>query len=553
MKKQFLVCLIMVVGIILYAQAPEWLWANSAGSSNYEYSYSIVLDSNGNSYISGYFTGTANFGTIQLVSSGEQDAFTAKIDSEGNWLWAKRAGGTSGDIAIGIALDNDGNVYSSGYFNNTITFGTHILTSAGDDDIYVAKQDSEGNWLWAVGAGTAASDCGFGFETDGNGYFYLTGYFQNTISFGTHTITSAGFKDIFVAKLDSAGNWLWANSAGGPGEDDGFNVTADSSGNCYVTGYFSSTAAFGNTSLTSYGDVDFFIAKLDSAGNWVWAQGAGGQGIDRGWSIRYDGSGNIYAIGVFRLTATFGTTILTSAGASDFFLVKLDSGGNWLWVVRAGGVGDDKGHGLFTTAAGDNYITGMFSNTVAFGSTSLTAMGNGDIFVARLDSGGNWVWAACAGGLYEVAGTNLVLDVQGNSYVIGTFFGTIYIGDDSFTSHGYSDIFVAKLSPGGTGIDDETTLEISDPVSLYDAYPNPFRFATEIPYSVNGAADVRIEVFNLKGQLIWSEKRSPSHTGYYRSTWKGTDMNGKQVSSGLYYYRLSSGKFSDTGKFLLLK
>ena len=155
MKKTFLLFILALCSIALFAQNEDWFWAKKAGGTSYDNGLSIAIDANENSYVTGYFSGSATFGTTTLTSSSEyySDIFVAKLDNNSNWLWVKQAGGTNWDYGYGIAVDANGNSYVTGYFYNSATFGTTTLTSSGYADIFVAKLDSSGNWLWAKQAG----------------------------------------------------------------------------------------------------------------------------------------------------------------------------------------------------------------------------------------------------------------------------------------------------------------------------------------------------------------------------------------------------------------
>jgi len=267
-----------------------------------------------------------SFGPYTITSSGSYDVFVAKLDSNGNWQWAKQAGGSSVDYGRGISVDSSGNSYVTGYFQGTASFGPYTITSSGRWDVFVAKLDSNGNWQWAKQAGGSMSEIGFGISVDSSGNSYITGWFQGTASFGPYTITrSGGPVDVFVAKLDSNGNWQWAKQAGGSSADVGRGISVDSNGNSYVTGYFRETASFGPYTITSSGLYDVFVAKLDSNGNWQWAKQAGGSFDDYGVGVGVDSNGNSYITGYFKGMASFGITILTSSGYDgyDIFIAKL--------------------------------------------------------------------------------------------------------------------------------------------------------------------------------------------------------------------------------------
>ena len=184
------------------------------------------------------------------------------MDASGNWLWATKAGGTSNDYGYSIALDDVGNTYVTGFFQGTATFGSTTITSSGFSDIFVAKMDTNGNWLWAKNGGGTSDDSASSITLDDYGNTYLTGRFQGAATFGSATLTSSGDIDIFVAKMDVNGNWLWATKAGGIDYDEGESISLDNAGNAHVTGYFTDTATFGSTSLTSSGNQNIFVAKL---------------------------------------------------------------------------------------------------------------------------------------------------------------------------------------------------------------------------------------------------------------------------------------------------
>ena len=441
--------LLLIFNVVLIAQAPDWQWATQAGGTGWDRGYAITTDATENCYVTGYFKVTATFGDITLTSSGDDDIFVAKMDTDGNWLWATKAGGNSEDVGYGITIDADGNSYVTGMFEGTATFGSYSLTSNGSSDIFVAKMDTAGNWQWATRAGGSSWDEVNGITIDDAGNTYVTGSFYQTATFGSYSLTSSGDHDIFVAKMDADGNWQWATKAGGTNADEGRSITIDDAGNCFVTGNFSGTATFGSNSLTSNGSGDIFVAKMDTAGNWQWATQAVGTDYEQGNGITIDDAGNSYVTGRFYETASFGSYSLTSSGSSDIFVAKMDSNGNWQWATRAGGNSYDGGDGITTDDAGNSYVTGYFVDTATFGSYSLISSGLYDIFVAKMDTDGNWQWANRAGGNSEDVGYGITIDADGNSYVTGIFMDTATFGSNSLTSsgsYGYPDIFVAKLN-----------------------------------------------------------------------------------------------------------
>jgi hypothetical protein len=215
------------------------------------------------------------------VSNGFYDLFIAKLSSSGTWQWVVKAGGPGGyDFGSGIAVDSSGNAYVTGAFQETATFGSTNLVSNGGYDTFITKLSSSGSWQWAVNVGDPdGSALGSGIAVDSSGNAYVTGIFAETATFGSTSLVSNGFYDLFIAKLSSSGNWQWAVNVGGP---DGYagasGIAVDSSGNAYVTGSFEETATFGSTSLVSNGGGEIFIAKLnlpnDSVSSSPWDIGA---------------------------------------------------------------------------------------------------------------------------------------------------------------------------------------------------------------------------------------------------------------------------------------
>ncbi len=410
---------------------------------------SVSCDTDGNIYVTGMFYGTADFGSTTLTCpSGWPDIYVAKLDANGNWLWARQAGGTGDDYGCGIKTDSNGNSYVTGYFKSSATFGSLTLsTYSYFADIFVAKLDTNGNWLWARQTDNTGDIYSYGIAIDSGCNSYVTGIFEGTASFGSTTLTSSDDFDIFAAKLDANGNWLWANGAGGAsGYDYGFAVCADGFGNCYLTGYFWDTASFGSLTVTGAGGNDAFVAKLDPGGNWLWVRSAGSiYNNDSGYGISTDSDGYCYVTGIFEGTVSFGSTSLISYNI-DVFVAKLDDSGNWLWAVQGGGYNEDWATGIFTDRNGNSYVSGYFRLSAFFGTATINNSGWDDIFTAKLDTNGNWLWAIGAGGADFDKGYGICADDAGNAIVSGCFQSAALFGADSLVCSGTDDIFIAKLA-----------------------------------------------------------------------------------------------------------
>jgi hypothetical protein len=324
----------------------------------------------------------------------------------------------------------------TGYFTGTADFGGISLTSAGDKDGYVAKYAPNGSLLWATRFGGSAtaqvspSESGTGTAVAGDGSVYLTGVFCGTANFGGSalTLTSSGLQDVFAARLDpTSGQFLWAQRMGGTGLDLSHNLVADSSG-IYLTGTFVSTASFGPTNLTSAGGSDIFVTHLDTSGNFVWSDRMGGSAADEGWGLALDGSGNLYVTGDFEGTAKFGGFTLSSPSNyyHNIYVVQVQAAtGTVTWAdgwVSSLSKDGESGRGLVTDSAGNIYVTGQFCGTVKFGSTTLSATGTDprNAFVAELSPGGSVAWASQLGSPtgYGI-GSAIALDPSGLLDVTG--------------------------------------------------------------------------------------------------------------------------------------
>ena len=382
------------------------------------------------------------------------------------FLWAKQLGGSATDVHV----DTTGNVYTVGSFSGTRDFdpgaGTFDLTSAGGNDVFVSKLDSAGAFIWARQLGGTAGDAANGVVVDASGNVYIVGAFQGTADFdpgaGTLNLTSNGSDDVFVTKLDVAGNSVWARALGGTSQDVGSGVGLDAAGHVYIAGRFAGTVDFdpgpGTFNLTSAGAHDAFVIKLDSAGNFVWAKQLGGTGNDQGLALAVDAAGSGHTVGFFSSTVDFdpgaGTFNLTATG-SDVFVSKLDGAGNFVWAGRMEG---DFPGGVRVDASGSVLTVGNFSGTGDFdpgpNTFNLTSAGGpGDVFISKLDSAGHFVWARRVGGTALEFGNAVAVDSTGNVYAVGGFEGVADFDPGpalfQLTSAGGSDGFVSKLDASG--------------------------------------------------------------------------------------------------------
>ncbi|MCW3072123.1 MAG: hypothetical protein JWO44_2013 [Bacteroidetes bacterium] len=371
--------------------------------------------------------------------------------------WVQKAGSPGNDEGYDISIDANGNTYTTGYFSGTAAFGSTTLTAYGVTDIFITKTDSLGIFKWAVKAGSTGSDRGLSIKADAAGNSYITGFYYGTATFGSTTITSAGVQDIFIAKYNTAGVLQWVQSAGGTEPDIGNGINVDNAGNVLVTGEFKGTASFGSFSLTSMNSsIDVFTTKLDAAGNFLWAEQGAAPYIDRGIDVAADAAGNIYVTGEFTDTITFDVTHLNTI-YNAIFIVKYNSAGDEQWFKKIGGGTLNLVSGIAVDAAANVYVTGDFTgNLIFFGPPNVTITNtySNRIFTAKCDSNGNLLWADADGSDGEITSRNIALDAAGNPFIIGNFkcrlndYADQY-GQGTFNSIGFWDTFVTKYSTAG--------------------------------------------------------------------------------------------------------
>ncbi|MEQ8908550.1 MAG: SBBP repeat-containing protein [Vicingaceae bacterium] len=325
----------------------NFVWVKRIGGVGIDWGNGITIDDSANVYTIGDFHATVDFdpgpGISNLTSSsqGTGSTFISKLNSAGNFIWARCFDGPNSVNGLSITVDHSGNVYSAGSFRGTADFdpevGTTFLTSTtpNSTDAFISKLNAAGEFIWAKKIGGTYLDHCNSITLDRSSNVYATGVFYNTVDFdpgtGIMNLSSTGVEDVFILKLDESGNFGWVKSMGSYDYDRGTSIFADKNGKVYTTGSFKGAVDFdpgtGTTFLVSAGDFDQFISKLDTAGNFLWAKNIGGTLGDFGYSIAIDSYGNIYTTGEFSGTSDFdpgmGTRNLTSNGSWDIFISKL--------------------------------------------------------------------------------------------------------------------------------------------------------------------------------------------------------------------------------------
>ncbi len=486
MKEKLFIIGFILISLFAHAQLPPFQWVRELEGTDGK---AITIDAAGNVYCLGYFTGTPDFdpgpGTV-ILDGSTGSAYIAKYTTEGNFLWATQLPSTA--LPEDIEVDAAQNVYVTGQFILTQDFdpgpGVLNLTSLGQNDSYIVKLNATGSFLWAKSLGGTESQIGYGIAVSQSGIVYTVGSFTDLTDFdpgpSTFNLTSGLLFDSYISALDADGNFAWAKQIPG-GINQAHSITTNTLGNIVIAGQFNGTKDFdpgaGVFNLTSAGGSDVYILKLDAVGGFISAVSFGGPGTEADETVTLDALGNMYVSGNFQVTTDLdpgiGVLNFTATGASDIFVLKLTPTGSLVWGKQIGGPTAETAFDIITDAAGDVYTTGLYQNTVDFdpgaGVYNLTSIiGNNDIFITKLTTGGNFVWAVSFGSnSSEDRGKGIAVDAAGFVYTTGIFLGTVDFdpgpGVVSLVD-GLQSVFVLKLgSSAGAAL----------PLSLLNFSANP--------------------------------------------------------------------------------
>ena len=428
--------------------APSW-FRHIQGEGSIQ-AQSMRVSSQGNIFITGNFGWKTLIGSTTFKPTGIMETFIAKIDKNGRYLWIKR---TKGESSVRkLVLDSSENIYVTGNFSKKTAFGAHTLTSAGPSDIFVTKLDTNGKFIWATRAGGSRYDSAEAIAIDNTGNSHITGYFKGKAAFDKTTLASKGSTtypqdDIFIAKLDPKGKWLWAKQAGSTQRDSGYGIAVDGKGAVYATGkvgdgYSSSTMAFefGTIKIYAKREADIFVTKLDAKGTFQWAKLYGSSYSDEGTHIAASKSGDVYLSGHFRDTIAFGTTTL-KIDSFGIFYAKLNTSGTIQYARKLGYNFHRKSDFDMRLDDKDN-IYFAAGNTLKIKTTS--SYDKDLSYVIKVDSTGKTMWSQAVKRTHFRA---LDLDKSGNYYVFGSFGDTITLNTKKITSLKYDDLIIIKNSP----------------------------------------------------------------------------------------------------------
>ena len=350
-------------------------WHTFLGGTAWDFGEDIVLDSNGNIYVTGTSTGT--WGTPLQAFAGLEDAYVAKFNSNGSLQWSTFLGGGNFDDGYGIALDGSGNVYVTGV---SAGWGTPLNPHGGAvADAFVAKLDNNGVLQWHTFLGGGGMDEGFAIHVTLNGDIFITGESDSNWGTPINPHHADSDDDVFVAKLNTSGALQWHTFMGGEYGERGEGIHVEGNGTIYVTGF---TWWGWGTPINPYGGglTDAFVAKFNGSGMYQWHTFLGGSEDETGHDLTGDGAGNIYVTGYS--SSTWGTPINPFAGHEDTFVAQLNGNGIRLYNTFLGGSGVDAGYSIFVRSD-KVYVTG--NSSASWGNPVVAHTDGNDIFVARVN------------------------------------------------------------------------------------------------------------------------------------------------------------------------
>jgi hypothetical protein len=506
------------------------------GGTGYDQANSIVQTTDG---------GYAVAGVTNSFGAGNYDFYIVKLDGSGNPQWSKTVGGTGDDEVSPIIRTTDGGYAVAGFTNS---FG------AGGYDFYIVKLSSTGGLQWSKTVGGTGTDEVSSIVQTTDGGYAVAGV---TNSFG------AGGYDFYIVKLSSTGGLQWSKTVGGTGTDEVSSIIQTTDGGYAVAGY---TTSFGA------GNYDMYIMKLDVNGNIQWSKTVGGINADYASCVIQTSDGGYAAAGE---TNSFG------AGNNDMYIVKLSSNGGLQWTRTVGGTSFDYANSIIQTTDGGYAVAG---STTSYGA------GNNDMYIVKLDGSGNLQWSRTVGGSnaeygysivqttdggYTLAGTTtsfgmgsydmfvVKLDAGGNTCANTTSPSSIsgsggYLGSPTVISNSSSPTVTSPSSSSGTGgtVTSICTFVEIQPVSneipasyeLFQNYPNPFNPTTKFKIQISKLSDTKVTVFDVLGKEVAILVDQQLKPGTYEVEWDASNY-----PSGVYFYKLTADDYLDVKKMVLIK
>lgn len=558
--------LLLFAGLIVlfsnfnFSQTFEWV--STGGDFGLDLAHSVVNDEDGNIYTVGFFSGTVNFNeggeATELTATGARSAFILKQSSDKTLVWVKLIASGIGSDAQEILLSEDGDVYVTGNFQGETDFdpgvGEFLVSSAVGENAYVLKLDSDGNFIWVKTFQADANARIWASRLDKDGNLINVGNFAGMVDFdpgaGEALRTAGEFREIFVQKMNSDGEFLWVNHYAST-EDDAdvaTSVITQNDGSIILTGLFYGTVDFdlgdGVEELTAMSSGGSYTLKLSADGEFSWVKqitGAGTQSLNR--DLTADPDDNIYVLGRFEgemdLDPGLEEVTHISNGGFDIFIQKFSADGDLIWVRTLGGLASDYTARIVydetdNICAFVNYAGTVDVDPSIDGELNFTAVGGYDGLCLTLNPAGDFVWAFSFGGSLNDIAIGFTADANHNLYLTGYYAGTADFdagaGTAFKTSNGGDDFFILKMSE---------TLSINEIEGNAKGliYPNPANHFV----NVNAAGYDKIEILDFSGRLVF---QTTATNGI-------EEIDVSNFQSGVYFVSLKGESYTITKKLIV--
>lgn len=511
MKKIYMA--LFLCGVTAASFAQTFHWVKTGGNGTFiDYGLGVTVDNNHHVIATGMHFDNGTFGSTTITGFGYQDAFVAKYDSTGTLMWVKGIGGADQDWGYAVATDASDNIFVTGsYQMGTLHFtatDSLAISSSSAKNVFIAKYDANGNFLWARN-GSASYSSGTSIATDASGNAIISGFYNGSANFSSNALTG-GATNLFFVKYSPTGTVLWAKSGTSSSLCYTNALKCDAAGNIYATGKISQNITFGSSTFTHQGGDDMYTAKFNSNGDVQWLQLEGKTLLASTTSNNFDcGNGiDVDNSGNVYVAGSLLDTFISASFYQSAAIVKYNNAGTKQWLYKYGNNnGIDVFNGLSLDAAGNPYAFGTYSGALTIGSSVLPAATDHDVFVAKFNTAGNCLGTIAVGtGNGDDDGNGIFIDKNGGSiYLTGTLRNGLTFGTVNAVADNAGNIFVAKMS--GNAI---TGIEEGMTAIPFVVYPNPSSAYVNLQFEAEG--EYLMQVYNTMGQLLFSAETNESFT-----------------------------------------
>jgi hypothetical protein len=413
------------------------------GGSGSDMAYSIQKTTEGGYIVAGLSSSSVN-GDVTGTNHGINDYWIIKLDAGGNITWNKLLGGNDDDQAYSIQQTTDGGYIVAGKSKSSAN-GDVTGINHGGEDYWIVKLDAGGNVTWNKLLGGSSVDIPYSIQQTTDGGYIVAGYSFSSAN-GDVTGANHGVTDSWIVKLDAGGNITWNKLLGGNGEEVAYSIRQTTDGGYIAAGY-SASSANGDVTGTNHGGNDYWIVKLNAAGNITWNKSLGGTSDEKATAIQQTTDGGYIVAGYSSSSANGNVTEVTHGGY-DYWIVKLDASGNITWnKLLGGGANYDLANSIQQTAGGGYFVAG-YSQSSASGNVTEVTHGGYDYWIVKLDASGNILWNRLLGGSGPDYTNSIQRTADGGCIIAGYSYSSAN-GDVSGGNHGNQDCWIVKLDAAG--------------------------------------------------------------------------------------------------------